>query len=64
MRLTVKQAAERTGLPEQTIRVWCQAKTCPFGEVVIDRKNRYGHRTYYICSERLELYLQGKGERV
>lgn len=60
MRVTVKEAAEKLGLPEQSLRMWMQAKTCPFGEVVIDRTTRYGRRTYYINSERLEAYLQGK----
>ena len=60
MRVTVKEAAEKLGLPEQSLRMWMQAKTCPFGDVVIDRKSRYGRRTYYINEERLTLYLQGR----
>lgn len=58
-RVKTKDAAERLGIPEQSLRLWCQ-KGCPFGEVLIEKKGRTGRRTYYINSERFELYLQGK----
>ena len=60
MRTSIKDAAVKLGLPEQSLRLWIQSKNCPFGEILIDRKSRYGRRTYYINSERLNLYLQGK----
>ena len=59
MRVKLADAAKQLGIPEQSLRLWCQ-KGCPFGEVMIDKKTRNGRRTYYINSERLNLYLQGK----
>lgn len=60
MRVTIEEAAKRLGLPQQTLRVWIANKTCPFGDVVIDKQGRNGKRTYYISSERLERYLRGE----
>lgn len=62
MRVTTKEAATLLGIPEQSLRLWVQQKTCPFGEVMIDKKGRYGRRTYYICKERLDRYLKGENE--
>lgn len=59
MRVSIKEAAEKLGIPDQSLRLWVQ-KGCPFGEVMIDKRSRYGRRTYYINRERLDLYLQGK----
>ena len=60
-RLTIKEAAEKLDLPEQSIRSWAQSeKGCPFVEIVAEPKSRHGRRTYYVNSARLELYLQGK----
>lgn len=59
-RMKIKEAAEKLGIPEQSLRLWVAQKTCPFGEVLIEKKGRTGRRTYYINSERFELYLQGK----
>ena len=56
MRVTIKDAAERLGLPEQTLRIWIR-NGCPFGEVICDKKCK--RRTYYINGERLNNYLQG-----
>ena len=61
MRVTTKEAATQLGIPEQSLRLWVQ-KGCPFGEVMIDKKGRYGRRTYYICKERLDRYLKGENE--
>ena len=58
MRVKTKDAAERLGIPEQTLRLWLQ-KGAPFGEVVIERKAKGGRRTYYINADRLENYLKG-----
>ena len=60
MRTTIKAAAEKLEVPEQSLRIWIISGKCPFGEVLIDRKSRNGKRTYYICTERLEKYLQGE----
>lgn len=60
-RLTIKEAADKLGLPEQSLRSWAQSeKGCPFISIVCNKKSAYGRRTYYVCSERLEAYLQGK----
>jgi len=60
-RLTIKEAAKRLELPEQSLRSWAQSdRGCPFVEVVCSKKSRNGRRTYYCNSERLEMYLQGK----
>ena len=60
MRVKVADAAKQLGIPEQSLRCWVQSGTCKFGEVMIDKRNKYGRRTYYINGERLKLYLQGK----
>ena len=60
MRIKIKDAATRLGISEQSLRCWIVKGTCPFGEVLIDKKGRYGRRTYYINRDRLELYLTGK----
>lgn len=60
MRVKIKEAATLLGIPEQSLRCWITNGTCPFGEVLIDKKGRYGRRTYYINRDRLELYLTGK----
>ena len=60
MRVKTAEAARQLGIPEQSLRLWCQQGTCPFGSVMIEKKGRYGRRTYYISAERLSLYLQGK----
>ena len=59
-RIKIKEAALMLGIPEQSLRLWIAQKTCPFGEVMIDKRSRYGRRTYYINRERLDLYLQRK----
>lgn len=59
MRISIKDAAARLGVTDQALRCWIQ-KGCPFGEVIIEKRSKYGRRTYYINSERLELYLQGR----
>ena len=59
-RITIKEAARRLDLPEQSVRSWIQKGTCPFGEIVADKKQTHGRNTYYVNSARLELYLQGK----
>ena len=59
MRVTTKEAATLLGIPEQSLRLWLQ-KGAPFGEVMIDKRNKYGRRTYYICKERLERYIKGE----
>ena len=59
MRVKIADAARQLQIPEQSLRCWIQ-KGCPFGEVMIDKRSKYGRRTYYINGERLNLYLQGK----
>ena len=59
-RAKIKDTARLLGIPEQSLRLWLQTNNCPFGSVLIDKKGRYGRRTYYISEERLELYLTGK----
>jgi hypothetical protein len=61
MRIKVKDAAKRLGMPEQTLRLWCQSKNCPFGTVIIEGK---GRKTYYINGERLNNYLNGGNTNV
>ena len=60
MRVTTKEAAKKLGIPEQSLRLWMIQGTCPFGSVMIDKRNKYGRRTYYICKERLERYIKGE----
>jgi len=60
MRISVQEAAKRLGLPDQSVRSWIKKGTCPFGEIVADKKQAHGRNTYYVNSARLELYLQGK----
>ena len=60
MRISVQEAAKRLELPDQSVRSWIKKGTCPFGEIVADKKQANGRNTYYINSARLELYLQGK----
>ncbi len=60
MRITIREAARMLDLPEQSVRSWIQKGTCPFGEVVADKKSLNGRRTYYVNKKRLELYIQGK----
>ena len=59
MRVKIKEAAERLDIPPQALRVWVQ-RGCPFGEVLHEQKSRHGRKTYYINSERLEKYLEGR----
>ena len=59
MRITIQEASEQLDLPPQALREWIK-RGCPFGVVVHDMKSRNGRRTYYVNSERLELYLRGK----
>lgn len=59
-RMTIKEAAKKLDLPEQSIRSWAQTGRCPFVEIVAEPKSKHGRRTYYVNSARLELYLQGK----
>ena len=60
MRVKTVDAAKQLGIPEQSLRIWCQQGTCPFGSVMIPKRKRGGKATYYINGERLNLYLQGK----
>lgn len=59
-RITIKEAAKRLELPEQSVRSWAQTGKCPFAVVVADKKSKHGRRTYYANDERLTLYLEGK----
>ena len=59
-RVKVKDAAERLGIPEQSLRLWVAQGTCTFGNVLIEMKSRRGRRTYYINGERLDRYLKGE----
>ena len=59
MRVKINDAAKRLDIPPQALREWIK-RGCPFGEVVHDKKSRNGRRTYYINSERLDLYLKGE----
>jgi hypothetical protein len=59
MRIKVKEAASRLGLPEQTLRVWLASGKCPFGMVILAGKGKGGRKTYYINGERLNNYLNG-----
>lgn len=60
MRVTIAEAARILQIPEQSLRIWLQSGNCPFGNVLIDKKGRYGRRTYYINRELLERYLRGE----
>lgn len=60
MRLTIEEASKKLDIPPQALRVWLQKPDCSFGMVLHDKKQRNGRRTYYINSERLEAYLEGK----
>lgn len=59
MRLTIEEASKKLDIPPQGLRIWLQ-NGAPFGMVLHDKKQRNGRRTYYINSERLEAYLEGK----
>ena len=60
MRVKIKEAAEKLGVPEQSLRLWITQGTCPFGSVMIAKEKKNGRNTYFISRERLDLYLQGK----
>lgn len=64
MRTTIKDAAEKLGLPEQSLRCWIKTGRCPFGSVLIEKKGKGGRNTYYVCTERLESYLRGEVSNV
>lgn len=60
MRVKTQDAARELGIPEQSLRLWCEKGNCPFGSVMIPKEKKNGRNTYYISRERLDLYLQGK----
>lgn len=53
-RVTVKKAAELTGLSELSIRIGLQKNVIPFGFAVQTSQNRY---TYHISPKKLEEYI-------
>lgn len=55
MRLTVKEASEMLGYPEQAVRVLMQSGKLPIGEVIGQSR-----KTYYITAERLKAYMDGR----
>lgn len=55
MSLTVKQASEVLGYPDQAVRVLMQNGKLPIGEVIGQSR-----KTYYITAERLKAYMDGK----
>ncbi len=57
-RITIKEAAGRLQLPEQTLRLWIQNGTCPFGDIVIQRGGGRKKNTYYINTAKLNKYLE------
>lgn len=60
-RVSIKEAAMKLGLPQQTLRVFLQnGKFTEFAECI--RINDSSHWTYYINRSRLENYLQTKNE--
>lgn len=54
MRVTIKEAATRLGIPEQCLRVGLQQDKFPFGHAIKTSENRY---TYYIHRGRLYEYI-------
>lgn len=53
-RVTVRKAAELTGLSELTIRIGLQKNMVPFGFAIKTSENRY---TYHISPKKLEEYI-------
>lgn len=62
-RISINEAANTLGLPAQSLRCWISLGTCPFGEVVQEAKSKHGHKTYFVCKERLEAYLSNEMPR-
>lgn len=57
MTVTIKEASERIGKPQQFIRIGLQQKALPFGEAV---KMPGGRWSYLINRTRFEKYLKGE----
>lgn len=54
MRVTIKEAASRLGIPEQHLRIALQQGKFPFGHAIKTTENRH---TYYIHRGRLYEYI-------
>lgn len=54
--MTTNAAAERLGIPVQTLRIALQRGMYPFGKAILG-KGRY---SYWISPERFEAYLRGE----
>ena len=54
MRVTIKEAAARLGIPEQCLRIGLQQDKFPFGHAIKTTERRY---TYYINRSRLYEYI-------
>ncbi len=60
IRVSIKEAAERMGLPKQTLRIALQrGRFSEFGEAIATSPDRY---TYYINRNRFDKYLEAKDE--
>ena len=55
-RSTIKEAAGRLQLPEQTLRLWIQNGTCSFGYIIRDGERK----TYYINEAELKKFINGE----
>lgn len=54
MRISVKEASDILGYPQQAIRRLISTGKLPIGEVIGDKR-----KTYYITAERLKKYMEG-----
>lgn len=55
--MTTEAAAERLGIPVQTLRIALQRGMYPFGVAILGKGGRY---SYQITPERFEAYLRGE----
>lgn len=55
--MTIKNAAKMLGMSEQTLRLWLQNGTCPFGTAIPGRGQNY---RYYINETRLNVWITGQ----
>ena len=55
MRVTVRQASEMLGYPQQAVRELIKSGKLPIGTYTGDKR-----KTYYISSERLKKYMKGE----
>jgi hypothetical protein len=55
--MLVSEAAKKLGMSTQSLRLALRQELFDFGIAIKTSDNRY---TYYICSKRLDYYLEGR----